>query len=144
MEIIRGTRRHISSMPRFCVSLRLMKIAIDFDGVIHGYSKGWDDGSIYDPPVPGTVEAMKKLKEAGHTLYIFSTRTNPVFKDKEASAEQKKNMENWMNEHGIPYDKIWTFGKPMADLFIDDRALGFRGDWLQTLKEVEEFKVWNK
>jgi hypothetical protein len=32
----------------------------------------------------------------------------------------------------------------MADIFIDDRAIGFRGDWSQTLKEVENFKVWNR
>jgi ribonucleotide monophosphatase NagD (HAD superfamily) len=121
-----------------------MKIAVDFDGVLHGYSKGWSDGSIYDPPVPGAKEAMKRLKEQGHTLYIFSTRTNPMFKNKDASADQKKAMEAWMGEHDIPFDKVWTFGKPMADLFIDDRAIGFRGQWEQTLREVDEFKVWTK
>ncbi len=122
-----------------------MKIAIDFDGVLHGYSKGWSDGSIYDAPVPGAAEAMKKLKEEGHTLYIFSTRTNPIFKKKkEDSVDQKVMMEEWMKQHGIPFDKVWTFGKPMADLFIDDRAIGFRGDWQATLQDVSEFKVWNR
>jgi len=121
-----------------------MKIAIDFDGVLHGYSKGWTDGTIYDAPVPGAAEAMKKLKEQGHTLYIFSTRTNPIFKKKEESADQKKAMEEWLKEHDMPYDKVWTFGKPMADIFIDDRAIGFRGQWDATLEEVANFKVWNK
>ncbi len=122
-----------------------MKIAVDFDGVLHGYSQGWGDGTIYDPPVPGAAEAMKKLKEAGHTLYIFSTRTNPIFrKKKEDSVDQKKLMEEWMKEHNIPFDKVWTFGKPMADLFIDDRAVGFRGKWEDTLQEVADFKVWNR
>ena len=121
-----------------------MKIAVDFDGVLHGYSRGWHDGSIYDPPVPGTVEALRVLKEKGHTIYIFSTRTNPVFKKKEGAADQKKLMEDWLNSHEIPFDKIWTFGKPMADLFIDDRAIGFNGDWQKTLSEVDAFKVWTK
>lgn len=121
-----------------------MKIAIDFDGVIHAYSKGWADGSIYDGPVPGVKEAMEQLKKEGHYLYIFSTRTNPVFKKKEGAADQKKMMEEWMTTYEIPFDKVWTFGKPMADIFIDDRAIGFRGDWDQTLSEVKEFKVWTK
>lgn len=121
-----------------------MKIAIDFDGVLHAYSKGWSDGSIYDGPVPGSAEAMKRLKEQGHTLYIFSTRTNPVFKKKDDAQDQKKMMEEWLQQHDIPFDKVWTFGKPMADLFIDDRAIGFRGNWNSTLEEVASFKVWNK
>lgn len=121
-----------------------MKIAVDFDGVLHTYSKGWTDGSIYDQPVPGAKEAMTALKEAGHTLYIFSTRTNPVFKKKEGAADQKKMMEDWLTLHQIPFDKVWTFGKPMADLFIDDRAVGFRGNWNETLEQVANFKVWNR
>lgn len=121
-----------------------MKIAVDFDGVLHGYSKGWGDGTIYDPPVPGAAEAMQRLKEMGHTLYIFTTRTNPIFKDKNASNAQKKAVEQWLKDHNIPFDKVWTFGKPMADIFIDDRAIGFRGNWNQTLDEVINFTVWTK
>ena len=119
-----------------------MKIAVDFDGVIHGYSQGWQGGDIYDPPVPGVKEAMEELKAKGHTLYIFTTRTNKIFHKDEK--DQKKAIEVYMKEHDIPFDKIWTFGKPMADIFIDDRAIGFRGDWQATLKEVEGFKVWNR
>ncbi len=120
-----------------------MKIAIDFDGVLHLYSKGWNGGEIYDPPVPGAKEAMERLKEAGHTLYIFSTRSNKIFR-KNDPVDHNKAMKAWMEKHEIPFDKIWTFGKPMADIFIDDRAIGFRGDWEETVKEVEVFKVWNQ
>lgn len=120
-----------------------MKIAIDFDGVIHEYSKGWSDGSIYDPPVAGTKEALEKLKAEGHYIMIFTTRTNSMFRKKD-EVDQKTMIENWMKEHDLPYDKIWTFGKPMADIFIDDRAIGFKGKWDDTLNEVSQFKPWNK
>lgn len=122
-----------------------MKIAIDFDGVLHGYSQGYQDGEIYDPPVPGAADAMKKLKEQGHYLYIFTTRTNKIFK-KKGDAKDEKYQENqikeWMAKYDIPYDKIWTFGKPMADLFIDDRAINFAGKWNETLETVANFKTW--
>ena len=35
------------------------QIAIDFDGVIHKNSKGYYDGTIYDEPVEGSLEAIK-------------------------------------------------------------------------------------
>lgn len=120
-----------------------MKIAIDFDGVIHNYSKGWNGGSIYDGPVAGVKEALEQLKSDGHYLMIFTTRTNSIFRKKD-EPDQKIQMEEWLAKHEIPYDKIWTFGKPMADIYIDDRAISFRGDWSQTLNDVKTFQVWNK
>lgn len=121
-----------------------MTIAIDFDGVIHAYSKGWNGGEIYDDPVPGTREALMALKEAKHKIYIFTTRTNKTFGKRDTSVDQKQMIEEYMAKHDIPYDKIWTFGKPMADIFIDDRALSFRGDWTDMIEQVKGFQVWNR
>ena len=40
---------------------QLNNIAIDFDGVIHTFDKGWNDGTCYGDPIPGSIEAIKKL-----------------------------------------------------------------------------------
>lgn len=116
-------------------------IAVDFDGVIHGYSKGWNGGDLYDPPVPGTAEALSKLKKEGYTIYIYTTRTNKIYRKKE-DPDQQPLIESYLKEHGIPFDKVWNFGKPMADVYLDDRAVGFRGNWNETLEEVLSFKTW--
>ena len=38
-------------------------IAIDFDGVIHKNSKGFQDGTIYDDPIPGVKRALSYLSK---------------------------------------------------------------------------------
>lgn len=123
--------------------MKKLKIAVDFDGVLHAYSKGWNGGEIYDEPVEGTKAAMEKLKAAGHYLMIFSTRNNFVFRKKD-EPDQKIRMEEWLKKHEIPYDKIWTAGKPMADIYLDDRAIQFKGNWQETLNDINSFTVWNK
>jgi len=37
------------------------QLAIDFDGVIHKNSKGFYDGTIYDEPIEGSIQAVKEL-----------------------------------------------------------------------------------
>ena len=39
------------------------QIAIDFDGVIHKNTKGFYDGTVYDEPVEGAIEAIKSLSQ---------------------------------------------------------------------------------
>ena len=41
----------------------LKNMAIDFDGVIHNFDKGWYDGTCYGDPLPGSIEAIKKLSK---------------------------------------------------------------------------------
>lgn len=120
-----------------------MTVAIDFDGVLHGYSQGWQDGRIYDPPVAGSREALEAMKAQGWKIYIYSTRSNKLY-HKEQFKDQELAMKIWLEEHKIPYDRIWGFGKPMAEIYIDDRALTFRGNWEETLREAQEFSPWNR
>jgi hypothetical protein len=35
-----------------------------------------------------------------------------------------------------------TDKKPIAHVYIDDRAITFNGDWKETLKQIEEFQPW--
>lgn len=118
------------------------KIAVDFDGVLHGYSKGWQDGSIYDNPVPGAREAMLKLKEMGYYVLIFSTRGNATYR--KIGKDSKSEMEKWLNKHDIFFDEICTTGKPRAKMYIDDRAINFSGKWDETIETVANFQVWVK
>ena len=85
-------------------------IAVDFDGVIHGYSKGWQKGQIYDDPVPGAKEALEKLKSKGYRILIYSTRNNPMYR-KPGDADQDKAVVEYLERHEIPYDKIHKGGK---------------------------------
>jgi len=112
-------------------------IAIDFDGVIHRYSKGWNDGSIYDEPIPGCREAMQSLSEKYHII-IFSTRNyNRVINGK-CQLNQVEEMKAWLDKHNIVYNGIHTQPtKPLCKLFVDDNAYRFEGDWQQCLKDVD-------
>ena len=97
-------------------------IAVDFDGVIHGYSKGWQDGTIYDPPVPGVVRSLDRLRRAGFKVVIYTTRVSNRSVFQESQAIQVKE---YLEKYGIPYDEIFTGEKPMFFALIDDRAIRF-------------------
>lgn len=112
-------------------------IAIDFDGVIHKYSKGWFDGSCYDEPFEGAFVTIGKLMLAGYSVFIHTTRdSDQVIKWFE---KWKSPFEVWK----IPdHEKFWnnntTIGvtnrKLPAIAYIDDRAIKFDGNWKDILK----------
>jgi len=108
-------------------------VAIDFDGVIHQYSKGWRDGTIYDPPVEGAREAMEKLHRR-YDIVIFTTRVNPAMRGADTQIDE---IIGWLERYGFRrgehYDDI-THAKPAALVYIDDRALHFT-DWDLALEE---------
>lgn len=50
-----------------------MTFAVDFDGVIHRYSRGWHDGTIYDPPMEGAMDGLRALMDYD-AVFIHTTR----------------------------------------------------------------------
>ncbi|MGP4092983.1 hypothetical protein [Nonomuraea sp. KM90] len=49
-------------------------IAVDFDGVIHRYSQGWHDGTIYDAPIAGALDGLRALMEH-YAVFVHTTRS---------------------------------------------------------------------
>lgn len=108
-------------------------IAFDFDGVIHRYSKGWEDGSIYDRPVDGIINAINKLKEEGYEIIIYSTRAKYL--------KSRKEMKKWLDNYDIPYDEI-SKDKPIATMYVDDRAINFNGNCKKMIENIHTFRSW--
>ncbi|MER5649654.1 hypothetical protein [Streptosporangium sp. NPDC002524] len=121
-------------------------VGIDFDVPLHRYRQGWHDGTIYDEPTPGGLEALRTLM-GQHAVFIFTARN-----DLQAVAA-------WLIRHGIPaatlYDlrmaeglqySIGTFWtrrdvvlvtdqKYPAVAYIDDRGIRWES-WPQALADL--------
>jgi len=106
-------------------------IMIDLDGVLNNYTK-YDENSI--PEIKeGAKEFIEKLySTAKYELILFTTR-NP------------KMATNWLVKNGIyKYFKDVTNVKLPAYLYLDDRGVQFNGNFEDTLKQIEDFKIyWN-
>jgi hypothetical protein len=106
--------------PASDIPLAQRTLCIDFDGVLHTYSRGWHDGTLYDPPIPGAIAALWALREAGYVLVVHTTRC--------ADPSQTQLIRDWLERYGAPV--IWkvTHEKLPALAYIDDRAVRFT-DW---------------
>ena len=114
------------------------QLAIDFDGVIHKSSKSFHDGTVYDNPVDGVDEALKRLSK-DYTLIIYTCKANP----ERPLVNKKTGIEliwNWLQKYDLDsYIDNIVYGKPNAKYYIDDKGIRFT-DWNQSIKEVYEQK----
>lgn len=113
-------------------------ICVDFDGVIHRYSNGWQEGVVYDPPVEGTKRAMKWFVERGYRVVILTARLQPRYPDIQ---EQRAKMIQWLTKYGFNegehYHEI-TNNKPSAEMYIDNKAMRFTGNWKEIIQYLHE------
>jgi hypothetical protein len=115
-------------------------VATDFDGVIHSYGRGWQDGSIYDDPIPGAFDAIRQLQQR-YAVAVFTSR-------------DVQQVTGWLTSYGIrchadPHGEIkfWddqdvvlvTNRKILAICYIDDRAIRFL-NWPQALSALEDLE----
>lgn len=120
-----------------------MRICIDFDGVISQLKK---KGDTYDSvlPMEGAVEKIKALKDAGHYIIIFTARHMKTCEGNIGLVNSRIALSTlkWLERYEIPYDEIF-FGKPSADIYIDDNAFRFT-DWSKIDSEGKTLPISNE
>jgi capsule biosynthesis phosphatase len=103
-----------------------MNICIDLDGVIAGFKA---PGQTYADvlPVPGAVEKVRALKASGHRIILCTARHMKTCDGNVGMVVARVGEITlaWLKRHDIPYDEI-HFGKPWADVYIDDNAVRFQ------------------
>jgi hypothetical protein len=100
-------------------------VVLDFDGVIHRYSRGWQEGRLYDPPTDGCQRALARLS-AEYRLVVVTSR------------DRLAAVRGWLAYYGLEeYIEEVTNRKPPAAAYVDDRAVVFRGGWDETISGVE-------
>lgn len=101
-------------------------ICIDLDGVIACFKEG---NQTYEDvqPIPGAVEKLRGLKAHGHRIILYTARHMKTCEGNVGLivARIGQITLEWLRRHEIPYDEI-HFGKPWADVYIDDNAMRFR------------------
>ena len=114
----------------------LNNLAIDFDGVIHSFDKGYHDGTCYGKPIEGTKEALELLSKK-YTLIIFTAKVKsdrPLVNGKTGM----ELVEEWLEKYGLSkYISKITCEKPRAQYYIDDKAIEFVS-WNETLLKIRD------
>tara|TARA_B100001175_G_C19366248_1_gene569551 strand:- start:255 stop:653 length:399 start_codon:yes stop_codon:yes gene_type:complete len=114
----------------------LNNVAIDFDGVIHNFDKGWHDGTCYGEPLPGSLKAIELLSQK-YNIIIFTAKAKsnrPLVNGKTG----KELVREWLEKHNVmQYIQSITSEKPRAKVYIDDNGYRF-SSWNKTLEDLEE------
>ena len=108
----------------------------DLDGVICTTIRGQYNKS---KPKKKNIKFINDMYDKGHIIKIFTarymTRCNGNIKlVKKAGYDQaQKQLKKWK----LKYHNL-IMGKPSYDLFVDDKAFGFKKSWVKELKTVKK------
>jgi ribonucleotide monophosphatase NagD (HAD superfamily) len=91
-----------------------MTYCFDIDGVLCNNTYGRYEQA---QPYPAVISRVNELYARGHRVILFTARgTN-------TGIDWRKVTEEQMRAWGVNYHQLF-FGKPEADVYVDDRALG--------------------
>lgn len=110
-------------------------VIVDFDGTLCKFAFP-DIGPIE----PDVQLALSILRTKGYKIKIHSCRTATYWNNEKERKVHISLMRQFLSENKIPYDEIIlsrSMDKPVADVYIDDRAIKYDGNWLQIVEAIK-------
>lgn len=102
-------------------------VCIDLDGVLNLFDV-WQSSEFFHAMRPGAREFLKRLNLAGFRVCVFTTRWFEW-------------VEKWLAENELtPFVDSVTNYKVPAQVYLDDRAVCFRGDFEVAFHQIVNFK----
>jgi hypothetical protein len=107
-------------------------VCVDLDGVLNLFDT-WREPEFFHPPRPGAREFLARLNEAGFRVVVFTVRWFEW-------------VEKWLEENGLrSYVDSVTDRKIAAAVYLDDRAVCFRGDFDDAYRRIVTFQpFWER
>jgi capsule biosynthesis phosphatase len=123
-QIIQFSKTYEIPKKRFC---------FDLDNTLVTYPKIEGDYTTVEP-ISDTINYLKKLKEKGHTIIIYTARRMRTHGGNIGGviADIGKITIDTLHKYNIPYDELY-FGKPYAHYYIDDLMVNPKTDLNKTL-----------
>ena len=109
-------------------------ICFDLDGVICKTKK---NNYIKAEPIKKNINKINELFEKGYFIKIFTARYMGRNNDNIIMAKRsaKKLTINQLKKWKVKFHKLY-FGKPSSDLYIDDKNLNYKSNWIKDLKKI--------
>lgn len=101
-----------------------MRIVCDLDDTL--CRAGKDFGNAI--PITDVIQRIRKLKNEGHVIIIYTGRGQLSCNGDIERIERKYRsiVSAWLKDNDVPCDEL-IFGKPLGDLYIDDKAMSVDG-----------------
>ena len=104
-----------------------MQIVIDMDGTICTEMRQFS--RCLAEPKADAVQIINELYDAGNTIIIYSART---------WVEYEMTVD-WIKRYGVKYHQLFM-GKPIGDVWIDDRAITAKDNWKEIGEQLKNKK----
>lgn len=113
-----------------------VKVVFDIDDVIAmGFNHTKHDEKVVNSLV---VDKMKSIKSELNAKIVLHTSRGSVSCNGDLQLIEKNilpNLVEWLKVNDVPYDEI-VFGKPLADLYVDDKGMNLRTLVSSEFKEI--------
>lgn len=98
------------------------RIVVDIDGTLCEDTQGKNYENA--PPIQCVIDAVNSYYDAGYHVTIFTARGMHRYAGNAVDClfELGPVTRTWLVRHGVKYHEL-KFGKPSADLYIDDKGI---------------------